>query len=94
MGADNETEEFKAWKENAFQVLKNYYLSFAGCQWHEFNRLTDTALLRAKICYAMFGPPTEEADDIEGSYSSVQKETAGKVLDVMLKVRKYFIFDL
>ena len=73
-------------KGKALQILKNYYLSFRGCQWHEFDRQTDTPLLRAKICFSMFGPPTEDADDIESAYNVEQKKKAKEIMTKILKV--------
>lgn len=82
-----EQDDVKKWKEQALQILKSYYLNFAGCQWHEFDRRNDTALLRAKICFALFGLPSEDAVDIENAYSTEQRQKAGPILDSILKVK-------
>ncbi len=74
------------WKKKALEILRTYYLGYSGTQWHEFNRSTDIELLRAKICYALFGPPTENADDIESAYSTDQKTKANEIRGVILKV--------
>ncbi|XP_055897173.1 uncharacterized protein LOC106077339 [Biomphalaria glabrata] len=43
------------WKETAKKILKSYYLGFSGTQWHQFDKSTDNDIMRAKICFAMFG---------------------------------------
>lgn len=79
-------EDVREWKKKALEILKSYYLGFSGTQWHEFDRSKDTDLLRAKICYALFGPPTEEVERIEDAYSTEQKDKAKALMDVILKV--------
>lgn len=80
------------WKKSARDLLKTYYTSFAGTQWHEFNSSTDKNLVRAKIGYALFGPPTnagddmDDIDDIENAYNDEQRERAQGILDVILRI--------
>ena len=76
------------WKKKARNLLKNYYLAFEGTQWHRFNIDTDEKLIRLKIAYALFGPPTEDADDIENAYDEKQFKKAQRIVDVMLKKYK------
>ena len=57
------------WKEKAATVIKQYYLSFGDRQWDEYDLPAERNLLRAKICFALYGPPTTEADCIENAYS-------------------------
>ena len=94
MGADYSKElesswndaDVAEWKKKALEILKSYYLGFSGTQWHEFNRSTDENLLRAKICYALCGPPTEEAENIENAYNEEQQGKAKEIMDVILQV--------
>uniref|UniRef100_A0AC35G2K5 DUF4781 domain-containing protein n=1 Tax=Panagrolaimus sp. PS1159 TaxID=55785 RepID=A0AC35G2K5_9BILA len=76
------------WKEKALQILKIYYLAFRGREFDDYNPETDIPLLRAKICYAIFGPPQTDADTIEDAYDDKQRKEAQKIVDVILKVRK------
>lgn len=86
-----EQDDVKRWKLEAPKILKTYYLNFAGCQWHEFNRTEEhLALLKAKICFALFGLPDEfiNDNDIRNAYSDKQRETAQGILDEILQVRQ------
>uniref|UniRef100_A0AC35TSD8 DUF4781 domain-containing protein n=1 Tax=Rhabditophanes sp. KR3021 TaxID=114890 RepID=A0AC35TSD8_9BILA len=71
-----------SWKDEAVRVLNDLYQNFEGAQWHEFELKTDTNLLLAKICYAIFGEPINELTDecdLSTAYDSSQKELAGKI---------------
>ena len=79
----------KDWKDKARKILKTYYLSFSGTQWHSFNTKTDSELLKVKICYAIFGPPTNaDASTIEEAYSDKQKNSAQEIIRQILQVKR------
>ena len=63
------TPEVIKWKKLALEVIRNYYQAFQGHKWHEFELPKEQPLLRAKICFALFGPPTEVSSDIENAYN-------------------------
>lgn len=98
MGADLTKElpstwnqnDVERWKKTALDALKAYYLGFSGSQWNEFDRSTDTLLLRAQICFALYGNPTKDAENIENAYEECQRKKAGEILEVILKVRTDF----
>ncbi|KAH9503455.1 hypothetical protein Btru_067988 [Bulinus truncatus] len=71
------------WKDKALDLQKTFYLSFSGTQWHQFDKVRDTDLLKVKICYAMFGPLTTEADTVEKAYSLDKKRKVGKILNAI-----------
>lgn len=76
--------------KKSLDALKAYYLGFSGSQWNEFNRSTDTLLLRAQICFALYGNPTKDAENVENAYEECQRKKAGEILEVILKVRLDF----
>jgi len=79
----------KDWRDKARNILKTYYLSFSGTQWHSFNVKTDAELLKVKICYALFGPPTNErAETIEEAYSDEQKKRAQEIITNVVKIKR------
>lgn len=74
------------WQKKALEILKSYYLAFAGRQWDLYNMPADEYLLRAKICYALYGPPTKEAEEIEHAYEDAQKKHAQEIINQIKKV--------
>ena len=77
------------WKNNACNTLKAYYIYFNGTQWHSFNIETDSDLLKVKICYALFGQPSnEKAETIEEAYYDDQKKRAQEIIDNLLQVKR------
>jgi hypothetical protein len=80
----------KKWKESAAEVIKSYYQSFRGSQWDAYViGSEDEKLLQAKICFAIFGPPTvAEAKEIWEGYNSEQQESAKQILETILEVNK------
>ena len=77
------------WKDRARRILKTYYLSFSGTQWHSFDTKADSELLKVKICYAIFGPPTNaDAATIEEAYSDEQKKSSEKIIGQLLKIKR------
>lgn len=80
-------DDVQKWKKTALDALKAYYLGFSGSQWNEFDRSTDTMLLRAQICFALYGNPTKDAGNIENAYEECQRKKGGEILEVILKVR-------
>lgn len=75
------------WKQKAKQVLTSYYLGFKGSVFHDWSDLSQDQR-RAKICYALYGPPQENADSIESAYTDDQREGAGQVLNKIVEVWK------
>uniref|UniRef100_A0A914QYU9 DUF4781 domain-containing protein n=1 Tax=Panagrolaimus davidi TaxID=227884 RepID=A0A914QYU9_9BILA len=86
LNPNKESDKDNDWKEKALQILKIYYLAFRGREFDDYNPETDIPFLRAKICYAIFGPP--QTDTIEDAYDDKQRKEAQKIVDVILKVRK------
>uniref|UniRef100_A0AC34FQB0 DUF4781 domain-containing protein n=1 Tax=Panagrolaimus sp. ES5 TaxID=591445 RepID=A0AC34FQB0_9BILA len=80
-------DDVQQWKTKAIDILKVYYLAFSGREFDNYNPETDILLLRAKICYALFGLPEVAVDRIEDAYNENQKIEAQKIVDVILKVR-------
>lgn len=80
----------KKWKESAANVIKSYYQSFRGSQWDAYMiGSEDEKLLQAKICFALFGPPTvEKAEEIWDGYTSEQQESAKEILQTLLETHK------
>ena len=77
------------WKAKARSILNTYYRSFEGTQWHEFDLRNDRELLKVKICYALYGPPTNaQATSIEEAYSTEQKAGTKPIINSMLKVER------
>ncbi|CAF1168146.1 unnamed protein product [Adineta steineri] len=80
-----DNSDVQTWKEKAKNEMKYYYLLFNGSVFHDYTDLT-YAQKRAKICFALFGPPQENAENIEDAYKSEQKDEAGKILDKIIEV--------
>ncbi|KAI2807891.1 hypothetical protein BLOT_005831, partial [Blomia tropicalis] len=76
------------WKESARDIIKTYYLSFRGSQWDQYEIDTvDEKYLLAKICFAMFGPPTEKnANNLWEGYQEEQRDRGNEILKIILKV--------
>ena len=76
------------WKESARDIIKTYYLSFRGSQWDQYEIDTvDEKYLLAKICFAMFGPPTEKhAENLWEGYQEEQRDRGNEILKIILKV--------
>lgn len=85
------------WIETAKNILKSYYLSFKGSQFDEYTK-DDNLKLLAKICYAMFGPPTVElsnSNELVDGYQEEQKSFAKKILNKILEAHsRVFYKDL
>lgn len=79
-------DEDEKWVNTATALLKNYYLSFRGSQWDQYQVDTkDELLLRAKICYSIYGPPTvADAEEIWNAYKEDQIENAKGILSSIL----------
>lgn len=77
------------WEEKAFNTHKLYYTHFGGCQWSEFDIPGSRRLLRAKICYALFGPPKKNEDNIEDLYEPEQQKRAEEIIDKLLTVKPF-----
>ncbi|KAI8770963.1 hypothetical protein BgiBS90_027682 [Biomphalaria glabrata] len=88
MASQDQPGDVGDWKEAAKKILKTYYVGFSGTQWHQFVKSTDNDIIRAKICYAMFGPPASEAKSIEEAYTDEQRKTAQGILDVIYEVHQ------
>ena len=83
--------DVKKWKETAQNSLKSYYLGFRGSQWDEYDVKEDQNLLLAKICFALFGPPSkgdklDDGDDLSKGYEDEHRENAKGILEVILEV--------
>lgn len=76
------------WKQKAIDQLKLYYQSFKGSQWDQYDEREDKKLLLAKICFAIFGPPTiySRDDDLSKGYKKDQREKAQEILDLIVSV--------
>jgi hypothetical protein len=81
------------WRENARKTLKVCYDCFNGTQWHQFDRDTETKYLKVKICFALFGPPTEEnvkhveeERNVEDAYNKKQRKRAQEIMDKILRL--------
>ena len=77
----------EGWKDRASKILKSYYISFSGTQWHSFDTKKNSELLKVKICYAIFGPPTnEKATTVEEAYKDQEKNKAQELVESLLNV--------
>jgi hypothetical protein len=77
------------WKETARGIIKSYYLSFRGSQFDEYIIDEDDKLLLAKICFAVYGEPTEaEAEDIWEGYKKEKRKNCKEILKTILNVHK------
>ena len=87
-----DTPEVKKWKNLAQEVIRNYYQAFQGHQWHEFELPKESPLLRAKICFALFGPPTNAdkngENNIEDAYDKDQKKRADEFITQIKSLSK------
>ena len=89
-----ESSEVKKWKELAKNVIRNYYQAFQGHKWHEFELPKEHPLLRAKVCFALFGPPTrtnindDEDNIIENAYDSDQHKRADEFINQIKSISK------
>uniref|UniRef100_A0A8R1I3I6 DUF4781 domain-containing protein n=1 Tax=Caenorhabditis japonica TaxID=281687 RepID=A0A8R1I3I6_CAEJA len=77
--------DVKKWKEEARKRQACIYLQFEGSQFHDISELNH-ALRITKICFAIYGPPTDDAKDLETAYSSEQREYAGKIYNKIYEV--------
>lgn len=78
------------WKETAVKTMKMFYQSFNGSQYDEYKIGTeDEKLLLAKICFAIYGPPTiSEAEELWQGYTNEQRTEGEKFLKIILDVHK------
>lgn len=82
-------EDVVKWKKNAEEIIKSYYLSFRGSQFDEYMVDEDENLLLAKICFAIYGPPTvQDATELCDGYEEKQKEKANEILKLILEIHK------
>lgn len=82
-------ESVQKWKKSALDTIKSYYLSFRGSQFDEYMIGEDENLLLAKICFAMYGPPTEkDAKEIWEGYEPKLLESGKEILNLILEVHK------
>lgn len=80
-------DDVKKWKLKAKEIIKSYYLSFNGSQFDEYMIGEDENLLLAKICFAMYGPPTvQDATELCDGYDEKQKESANEILKLILEI--------
>lgn len=75
------------WQTKSKQLLKTYYLGFAGSAFHDWTGLSYDHQ-RAKICYALYGPPQHDAKLIESAYTDDQRNAAGQLLTKILECWK------
>lgn len=82
--------DVEKWKQSASELLKTYYLSFRGSQWDQYEVDTDDEkLLVAKICFAIYGPPTvKDAEHIWDGYEAEKLENAREILKLILDIHK------
>ena len=78
-------DETKEWKKSAASNQRNFYLGFQGSQWDEYGS-GQFDLVRTKICYSMYGPPTNEARTVEEAYTDEQRKTASVIVDKIYDV--------
>ncbi|KAF1755031.1 hypothetical protein GCK72_021598 [Caenorhabditis remanei] len=79
--------DVKKWQETARNMQQCTYLQFGGSQFHDLTDLS-VELRVTKICYAIYGPPIEEADTLEEAYSKDQREFGTKCYDKILEMWK------
>lgn len=85
-----EQDDVEIWKTKALEILKMYYMGFAGKQFTEYNRTNDLLLLNSHVCYGLFGAPKDEADNIETAYTETQRDEAQKIVDKLVEVYQTF----
>ncbi|GMS93019.1 hypothetical protein PENTCL1PPCAC_15194 [Pristionchus entomophagus] len=74
-----ENEDVKLWKDNCWILQKQYYNGYEGAQFHRIDcsQEGNVELLTAKICFALFGMPTEaDATSLLDGYTSDQQKDA------------------
>ncbi|GMS93138.1 hypothetical protein PENTCL1PPCAC_15313 [Pristionchus entomophagus] len=74
-----ENEDVKLWKDNCWILQKQYYNGYEGAQFHRIDCSQDgnVELLTAKICFALFGIPTEaDATSLLDGYTTDQQKDA------------------
>ncbi|KAK0403524.1 hypothetical protein QR680_016972 [Steinernema hermaphroditum] len=77
----------ETWKIQARETHRLYYESFRGRPWDEYGA-NDENLLLVRICFAVFGPPTDGAsDDHFLAYGEKQRLEAIRIKDKLLEVR-------
>ncbi|EFO91700.1 hypothetical protein CRE_06059 [Caenorhabditis remanei] len=62
----------KKWEAMARNLQQMMYLQFAGAQFHDITALSEEARI-TKVCYAINGPPTQGAKNLESAYSTEQR---------------------
>ncbi|CAI2344255.1 unnamed protein product [Caenorhabditis sp. 36 PRJEB53466] len=77
--------DVRKWKETAWNMQQCTYLQFEGSQFHDITDLS-VDLSVTKICFAIYGPPTEEAKTLEVAYSKEQREFGRKCYDKIREV--------
>ena len=85
------------WQDRARNTLKIYYESFGGVQWHEFDLKSDEELLKVKICFAIYGPPTNsKATKLEEAYSDDRKKSdhAEEILRTIGKIKSGDVLNI
>ncbi|GMS89778.1 hypothetical protein PENTCL1PPCAC_11953, partial [Pristionchus entomophagus] len=77
-------EEVKRWVENCRALQNQYYNGYEGAEFHiiDCSQEGNLELLTAKICYALFGMPTEaDATTLLDGYNSDQQKDASVFVD-------------
>lgn len=77
----NDTDVLK-WKEEAKARQQCAYLQFEGSQFQDITDLP-VELRITKICFAIYGMPTNEANTLEKAYSFDQRKFATKVYNTI-----------
>ncbi|KAK5976959.1 hypothetical protein GCK32_021654 [Trichostrongylus colubriformis] len=68
------------WKKNATAMQQSIYLQFEGSQFHDMEDLS-RELRISKICFAIYGAPSESVDNLEDAYSTEQRAFAEKIYE-------------
>ncbi|KAF8358273.1 hypothetical protein PRIPAC_93268 [Pristionchus pacificus] len=79
--------EVKDWKNTAAGQQQCAYLQFGGAQFHDITGLSK-ALRVTKICFAIYGPPAEDADTLEKAYTAEQRKFGTTIYEKILEVYK------
>uniref|UniRef100_A0A8R1DHH0 DUF4781 domain-containing protein n=1 Tax=Caenorhabditis japonica TaxID=281687 RepID=A0A8R1DHH0_CAEJA len=82
-----EDADMKTWRKNAKELQTYIYLQYKGCQFHDFTDLS-RELRITNICFSIYGPPTENAGDLDCVYKSDQRKFAGEVYEKIVEVSK------
>uniref|UniRef100_A0A7E4VDQ8 DUF4781 domain-containing protein n=1 Tax=Panagrellus redivivus TaxID=6233 RepID=A0A7E4VDQ8_PANRE len=84
-----DTPEVKKWKETAEAFLKSIYINYGGGQWDAY-ATDDDELLKAKICYALFGDPTDKDYNGETLLKGYKEEQQAEAAKIAVKLRNVY----